>query len=294
VLASFVAQSSETNPEDQGPAVSGEKSDGLGQPTVFEHSVAVAAALYKEAGVPIPETLPKPKFALPDWCGNIVKQLGKTILKPVLKLRPNGKVDWRNFGRLVGIAERYKAFILHDMPRILEQELGDITEEQWKRVEPLFGINEARVHLVKLLNRPVADTETVEDLVDEALMLQLEVFDKMRQNALFLVASQDAKTMALFYKGFAEGFNCFLDEEGNFCGDRGRTNIHLILLACMMEVEKLRRIAPPTTRPRYYDELTPVYRLSPRAYDWFNDVCDDIKFPLNHLGRKRQSPSPIL
>jgi hypothetical protein len=263
-------------------------------PTVFAHGVVVANALCKETGVPIPETWPKPKFALPDWCGNIVKQLGKTILKPVLRLRPNGKVDWRNFGRLVGIAERYKAFIIHDVPRILEQEFGDMTEEQWQRIEPLFGMDEARVHLVKLLDRPMADTEALEDLIDEACERQFEALDTMRQNALFLVASQDAKTMALFYKGLAEGFHCFLDEQANFCGDRGRTNIHLILLACMMEVEKLRRIAPPTTRPRYYEELTPVYRLSPRAYDWFNDVCDDIKFPLNHLGRKRQSPSPIL
>jgi hypothetical protein len=41
---------------------------------------------------------------MPGWCGNIVKQLGKTILKPVLRLRPNGKVDWRNFGRMPSLS----------------------------------------------------------------------------------------------------------------------------------------------------------------------------------------------
>jgi hypothetical protein len=293
-LAFFVAHNSDINPQDQGSSVSGEKSDDSATLTVFEHSVVVADALYKEANIPTSEVLPKPKFAMPDWCGNIVKKLCKTILKPVLRLRPNGKVDWRNFGKTVGIVERYKAFILHDVPRILEQEFGDMTEEQWKRIEPLFGIDDARIHLVKLLNRPVADTETLEDLLDEAFERQFATFDKMRQNALFHLTSQDARTIGLFYKGMAEGCNCFLDEQANFCGDRGRANIHFILLGCMMEVEKLRRTAPPTTRAQYYDELTPVYRLSPCAYDWFNDVCDDIKFPLNHLGRKRQSPSPIL
>jgi hypothetical protein len=59
----------------------------------------------------------------------------------------------------------------------------------------------------------------------------------------------------------------------------------------MLDVEKLRRTSPPTTRSQFYDRLTPIFNLTPRAYDWFNDVCDDIKLPLNNLGRKRQSAS---
>ena len=267
--------------------------DGILAPSIFDQLIIISDALYKETGIPMPETLPKPKFALPAWGGNIVKQLSKTILKPVLKLRPQGKVDWRNFGKTIGIVERYKAFIHHDAARILEAELGDITEEQWNRIEAQLGLEDVRTNVIKTLNRTVADNEAFEDLVGEAFERQFEVFDKMRQNAFFHVASQDAKTAALFFKGMAEGYECFLDEQANFCGDRGRANIHCVLLGCMMEVEKLRRTAPPTTRAQYYDELAPVYRLSPRAYDWFNDVCDDIKFPLNHLGRKRQSPSPI-
>lgn len=275
-------------------AVSASATDGNLVPTVFDQLVVINAELCSELEIVPNAALPRPRIAMPGWCGNIVKQFGKTIFKPIRKLAPQGKVDWRNYGKLVGMIERYKTFLIHDVPRIAEEELGDITDEQWKRIEPQLGLDQTRACLIKALDRPVADDESLENLGVEAVERQFEALETHRQVALAHVASQDSKATALFYKGMGEGYESFLDERGKFCGDRGRTDIHLTLISCMMEVEKFRQKLPPTSRPRYYDSLTKVFRLTPKAYDWFNDVCDDIKFPLNNLGRKRRDPALIL
>lgn len=262
--------------------------------TVFDQWVVLNSALRRELGLAPDTTLSKPKFELPQWCENIVKQLRKTIFKPILKLRPRGRIDWRNYGRMITIAERYKTFLIHDVPRILEEEFGDMTEDDWKRIEPQLGLDKIRASLIKALNRPVADDEPLEKLVSEVIDRQLENLEKQRQTALRHVAQQSSRDVGFFYKGMAEGYELFIDERADFCGDRGRADIYLNLLGCMMDVEKIQRTLPPTTRAQYYDDLAKVFRLTPKAYDWFNDVCDDIKFPLNNLGRKRRSPALIL
>jgi len=263
-------------------------------PTICDQLLVLGAALNKEMDITSAKEPPEPKFEMPQWCWNIIKQLGKTILRPITKLRPTVNVDWRNYGRMVTVMERFKAFYEYDLPRILEEEFGDMTAEQWERIEPQFGLDKIRAKMVKLLDRPVADDEPFEKLADEVWCRILGNLERQRQTALYHVAQQSPKVAAHFYKGMGEGYGLLIDERANFCGDRGRTNIHFSLLACMMEVEKIRRTLPPTTRSQFYDELGKVFKLSPKAYDWFNDVCDDIKFPLNNLGRRRRSPAVIL
>jgi hypothetical protein len=87
----------------------------------------------------------------------------------------------------------------------------------------------------------------------------------------------------------AEGFELFIDGEAKFCGDRGRTEIYMCLISFMTDVEKIRRTLPQKTRPKFYDDLRKVYRLPAGAYDWFSDVCDDIKLPIKSVGAPRNS-----
>jgi hypothetical protein len=261
-------------------------------PTIIEQLEPILYALNEEMGGKSASGVPKPKLELPIWCRNITKRLCKTVLQPVIKLRPSGQVDWRNYGRAIGVLERAIAFYKHDVPRIIKDEFSDLTAEDWKRIEPSLGLHKLRAKLVKTLNRPVADHEPLEKLADEALDRMLAGFQPHRETALHHLAGQSPKVAALFYKGMSEGYRLFLDESGKLCGDRGRANIHLNLLACMLDVEKIRRTFPPTTRSQYYDQLTAVFKLPPKAYDWFNDICDDIKLPLNNLGRKRRCGSP--
>ncbi len=283
-----------TQQKSEGVTVAAISTDSSPALTIFDQMVVIHSALSKEVGIAPSELLPKPKIEIPEWCGNVVKQLGKTILKPISKLRPKGKVDWRNYGRTLTIMERYKTFLKHDVPRILEEEIGNISDERWKGIEAQLGVDEMRACLIKGINRPVADDEPLERLFDEAFARQFENLERHRQVALYHVAQQGAKESALFYKGMAEGYELFIDERADFCGNRGRANIYLELLSCMLDVEKLRRTLPPTTRAQYFNKLAKVFKLPIDGYDWFQDVCDDVKFPLNNLGRKRRSSALIL
>jgi hypothetical protein len=169
-----------------------------------------------------------------------------------------------------------------------------MADEQLENIESRLGLDKIRARLIQFLNRPVTDDEPLEKLCDEARAKVFENLDRHKEIAFRHVAQQRPKIASLFFKGVAEGYELFVDERADFCGDRGRTDVYLNLLSCFIEVEKLRRTLPPTTRSEYYDRLTKVFKLPPKAYDWFNDVCDDIKFPLNDLGRKRRAAAPIL
>ena len=149
---------------------------------------------------------------LPPWCLNIIRQFGKTILKPIIKLRPNGEVNWRNYGKLVGIVERYKAFVIHDVPRILEEELGDVTDEQWKKIEPLLGLDKVRARLIKVLERTVAADEPVGKLVDEVWERQSERLEQQRRTAFFHVAQQSPRVASLFFKGMKQQIITVMDQ----------------------------------------------------------------------------------
>jgi hypothetical protein len=48
----------------------------------------------------------------------------------------------------------------------------------------------------------------------------------------------------LFLKGLQQGYGFFMDENGQFCGNRGRAEIHMQLLSSLHEIEKMRRTVP--------------------------------------------------
>ena len=264
-------------------------SPGGSNATLFDQAMMIRSGVERELGGGPTTAAGEPETPLPQWYLNIIRQFSRTIFKPVLKLRSQGQINWRNFGKMIGIIERHKLFLKHDVPRIFEEALGDMTEAEWNRLEPLLGLDKLRAHLIKLLNRPVAADEPTEALAEESAQRHLEYLEKAKQNALFHVAQQDVCNTGLFYQGVSEGYTLFLDERGWFCGDRGRTEIYLNLIGCMIEVEKLRHTLPQKTRPQFYDDLAQVFRLTPRAHEWFNDVCDDIKFPIKSVGAPRKS-----
>jgi len=260
-------------------------------PTIFEQVAAIHSALVREMDLVPSGKTSEPQPAIPQWCLNILKQFRKTVLKPITKLRPNGEVNWRNYGRLIGIMERSRSFVDHDVPRILEEEFGEVTDEQWKKIEPMLGLDKARTHLIKVLGRPVADDEPLENLFDEAWQLHVNRLERQKAAAFSDVARQTPRIGSLFFKGMAEGYQSFIDELGSLCGDRGRTEIYTCLIAFMVDVERIRRTSPQKTRSRFYDDLCKVYRLPAGEYEWFSDVCDDIKFPIKSVGAPPKSAS---
>jgi hypothetical protein len=263
-----------------------------GELTFFEQVTDIQVALAKEAGMVIDPRLEKNKREVPKWCGGIVDRLKKTILKPILKLRPNGVMNWRNYGRMMGIVERYKTFILHDVERdFIEAGLDKLTEEKWEKIWAAFGKDKLRKRLIEILERPVADDEPLEKLVDEVLERQFYAIEKMREDACRHIAQQDAKVSALFFKGMAEGYTCFLDEAGKFVGDRGRTRLYFDFLAYRLEIERFRQSPPEKSRRDLQQWVIAQTGIKITNDDeWFDHFCDEISLSMKGVGRALKAP----
>src|SRR5277367_2971582 len=108
------------------------------QRTGFDLVINLQCDLLAEAGLPLPPGLRKTRET-PQWTKNICQKLKATILKPVLKLKPKRKFSWRNYGRCIGIIERYKTFLAKDVPRILKKEgLDKIGKKEWAKIQTLL------------------------------------------------------------------------------------------------------------------------------------------------------------
>lgn len=257
--------------------------------TIFEQVVDFQVELGKLADLPVDHLPAKLTREQPKWVLGILERFKKTVLRPILKLRPkNGVVVWRNYGRMVGLVERYKAFLSHDLPQLFEREgLDKITEEESKRIWPLLGLDKLRQHLVKVLNRPVSDGEPLESLISETLVHQLDWHEKLRSVAFCHVAQQNPKTTALFFKGLSEGYTCCLDENGLFTGDRGRTQIYFDFLTWQFEIEKFRRTMPVKSRRDLQNWVINTTKIRiPGDPEWFDHFCDEICLSMKGVGRK--------
>ena len=109
------------------------------QPTVFEQMMDLQCDLRAEAGLkPLPHW--KKSRETPEWTKNICRKFRNTILKSVLKLRPNGQVNWRNYGRCIGLMERYKTSLAKDVPAMFKADgLDKVSKKKWAKIEPLLG-----------------------------------------------------------------------------------------------------------------------------------------------------------
>ena len=256
------------------------------QPTAFELMMDVQCELRAKSGL---TALPQWKQTResPEWVKNICVKLRNTILKSVLKLRPKGnEVNWRNYGRCIGFIERYKIFLAKDVPRILKEEgMDNISEEDWAKIQPRLGEEQMREHYLKILERPADDKASLSELLDIALERQMANLERQKQIAFFHVVNQSAKTAAMFWKGMSEGFQIYLNEDGEFSGDDRRADIHLELIAWQFDIEKMRKSIPPKSRKTLFGEMKKLPEFKSKTQDWFDDVCKDLKLSIGPRGR---------
>jgi hypothetical protein len=259
------------------------------KPTVFSQIMNLHCELRAEIGLePLPHW--KQTAETPRWTKNICRSLRNTILRSILKLRPKGKVNWRNYGRSIGFMERYKTFLAKDMPEILKEEGFNkkVSKKKWKKIQPLLGEKEMRQYYLKILERSPKDRTPMSKLLEEVLVRQLVNLEQHKETAFFHLANQDAKTTKMFLKGMSEGYTIFLNEEGEFSGDDRRANIHFELLAWRHDIEKMRKSVPAKTKNNLFGELKKLPEFKNKTQDWFNDVCKDIKLGIGKPGRPWQ------
>lgn len=256
-----------------------------GKSTVFDYGLKMQAAMHEICEIGPPIDLEQP-VEIPDWVRNIFLRFKNTLFKSFLKLKPKGKrVNPRNYGRIVGSLERFKAFLTEDVPRILKATgLTRVRDSQWEKALPELGLEKARQYYLKQLDRPSNDQTPLVDLVLQGLEKQLQHHERLKQIA-FAQFSGDAKAMKSFLKGFHEGYTVFLNEKGEFSGDDRRFKVFCELLAMQDEIEKMRRAVPPKSRSDVLAALRNVPDFQNCRKNWFNDVCDDIGLSMKGPGR---------
>ncbi|HEX3797327.1 MAG TPA: hypothetical protein VH413_01395 [Verrucomicrobiae bacterium] len=226
--------------------------------------LAVVKGLYQACDLPITgtgdlENVPP----LPSWAGNICEQLHRTIFKRLVDLKPGGEqVDWRNFGRLLGVWQRQFTFL----------------DDAWEGTESVSP-EEATA--------PPTEPPDSFKIVPQSDLLQA-VHDSLK-DSIFNSLSETPVHLNDFLSGLAEGHELFLDPQGQFTGDRGRTAIYFILLGRWMEIEEMRSVHPPKTILNLYEVLAPSLG-DPRLerFDWFCDVCNEIGLFVKGRGRPRK------
>jgi len=254
--------------------------------TVFSQMMNFQCELRSELGVsPLPHWTATAEA--PHWTKAICQNFRRTIFKSMLKLRPTRKFSWRNYGRSIGLMERYKTFLTNDAPQILEAEGFNkkISKKKWAEIEPLLGLEEMRQYYLKILKRPTNDETSMPELYEEVLKKGLANLEKHKEVAYLHIAAQGAKTTQLFLKGMSEGYTIFLNAEGEFSGDDRRTDIHLELLAWQYDIEKMRRVIPQKNNKHLVGELKKLPEFKNKSEDWFKEVFKDIKLSIGRRGR---------
>jgi hypothetical protein len=80
-----------------------------------------------------------------------------------------------------------------------------------------------------------------------------------------------------FLCGIPEGFVTFLDTEGQFAGDRRRTNLYINLLVNWREIAVMQKAEPPKSRRDLQQWLIVEAKIPmSRDADWFDHLCDEI------------------
>jgi hypothetical protein len=267
-----------------------------GTPSLLTLLDTVHFELASSVNLPVEQKPAKRLQELPKWVQKITDGFKRTILKPVLKLRPKRKMDWQNFGKIIGVLSRQKTFFTVDVPRICKEDgLDKITARQWVKIFPEPDEATLRQRLIKSLKRPVADDEPLEKLADEVMAQRIAALEMHRQTAFRQVSEESAKNYAKFLKGVTQGYELFLDDQCGLCGDRGRAQIYLELLTVQYEIEKMRRMLPArslTDLQRFVGQSFTFHPDAAKAKKWFKDVCDDICLSMKGRGRPHKLVKP--
>jgi hypothetical protein len=257
------------------------------QPTAFELLMNYQAEMRSQLGLePLPHWVQK--RPTPDWAKNIFRNFSKTVLKPILRLRPKKRCTWRQFGKIVGVLKRLKTFLDFDVNAILRRErLDRISAKKWAKIKPIMGEDLARDFHLKLLKFPANSIITTERLAEMAFHKQSVYLDRMIQDANKQMSLQDAKANQLFIQGMREGYTAFLNADGEFSAEDRRADIHLELLAWQHDIEKMRRSLPQKYNKHLTAELQKLPKYKTKGHDWFAEVFKDIKLSIGPRGRPR-------
>jgi hypothetical protein len=225
---------------------------------------------------------------LPAWCHHIADQFAKTVFKSMIGLDPKGQFDARNFGRMIGLMLRAGVFVFKEIEPLLRKEgLWDLSKGEERRLKEISGLELLFPIASKNWKLPIRNEnqllhQTERHVEKRALNLMESV-----RTVLAHLWGQSIEEQHQFLCGIPEGFTTFLDGEGQFTGDRGRTKLYLALLALWPEILEMQKAEPPKSRRDLQQWLIAEKQVSMVDNpDWFDHLCDEIGLVMKGVGRK--------
>lgn len=246
---------------------------------------AFTCAVNNARGVATDE--PQISACLPVWGHNIAEIFAKTIFKTMIALDTKGQFDARNFGRMVGIFLRAGVFAGKEIePALKKDGLLNLSKAEEKKIEDVAGIEHLFPLASKKFNRPIRnENQLINQFGRHAEKWTCNLLKS--QGALFLhLWQQSIEVQHEFLCGIPEGFVMFLDTEGQFAGDRGRTNLYINLLVNWPEIAAMQKTEPPKSRRDLQKWLIAEAKI-PISDDegWFDHLCDEIGLSMKGVGR---------
>jgi hypothetical protein len=246
---------------------------------------AITRAVNKARGLPVEEA--QYSGCVPGWYHNIADILVKTVFKGLLALDSKGQFDARNFGRTTGMILRGTVFFGKEFETMLKTgKLWDLSEDQEKKLDAVSGIEVLFGFASKKFNRPIRNEN---QLVNQGF----RHLEKWAINLLKGFKGQFVQLWNLpieeqhkFLCGIAEGFILFLDSEGQFAGDRGRTTLYLNLIKFWPEIAAMQKAEPSKSRRDLQTWLINEAKIPiSDNEEWFDHLCDEIGLSMKRAGR---------
>ena len=235
------------------------------------------------------KTIDEPKFSacLPVWGHNIADIFAKTLFKTTAALDPKGQFDARNFGRMFGLLLRAGVFVGKEVEPLLKKDgLLDLSKTDEKKIEAVGGIEHLFPVASEKFKRPIRNEHQLFSQGGRQMEKWTTDFLKSHEILLLHLWNQPIEEQHKFLCGIAEGFVTFLDVEGQFTGDRGRTNLYINLLVNWREIAALQQAEPAKSRRDLQQWLIAEAKIPIlNDEDWFDHLCDDIGLSMKGVGR---------
>jgi hypothetical protein len=233
----------------------------------------------------------------PDYCYNIFDAFRRTYFKgfpllseSVLITDPAGlasaksleqtkkvvRLDWRNLGRVVGIAGRCLRFAeLESVDQLKEDIFGDLTPEKTEELFlVIFGRPWVVANLEMIKREPLEKVFT--GMLNQYLAVWLAQLQAMQPKIDDLAYQWSAAAMEEFNQGLAEGCKAFMDVAGQLVGESGRSGIYCFLLFAWPEIKAMLESDPKKTMTDLHEWLKPFMRrgvITKIDIETLRDVC---------------------
>lgn len=249
---------------------------------------------------------------LPDYCYNILDVFQKTYFKgfpllseTVMVIDPAGlktaktveeakkvlRVDWKNLGRLIGLATRCIRFAELEAANDSDG-LGDMTPEKSKELLTLiYGDSWVQSNPASIGVANIGETSAV--MLNQYIAPSVSKLESIP--AMGIAASQwSPEAMVEITKGMAEGMESFINNDGQLAGESRRAGIYTFLLLAWPEIKAMLDGSPKKTVRDLHEWMKPFMRVGVCTLidiETLRDVCAPPPSGIGLSLRPLKSPS---